>query len=61
MAQALREQGIPVELVVYPREPHGIRERQHQLDLLRRVRDWTTRWLGPGWARPGAPVDGDKA
>lgn len=61
MAQALRERGVPCELVVYPREPHGIRERQHQLDLLRRVRAWTARWLGPGWERPGAPADGGTA
>ena len=46
-AQALRERGTPYELVVYPREPHGIRERNHQLDLLRRVRRWVDRWLGP--------------
>jgi dipeptidyl aminopeptidase/acylaminoacyl peptidase len=47
--QALRAHNAPCELVVYPREPHGIRERNHQLDLLRRVREWTVRWLGPGW------------
>ena len=61
MAQALREQGVPNELVVYPREPHSIRERHHQLDILRRVRAWTASWLGPGWERPGALVDGDEA
>jgi dipeptidyl aminopeptidase/acylaminoacyl peptidase len=61
MAQALREQGVPVQLVVYPREPHGIRERQHQLDLLRRVREWTARWLGPGWEQPGVSADGGTA
>ena len=49
-ARALREYGVPCELVVYPREPHGIRERNHQLDLLRRVRAWVAQWLGPGWA-----------
>jgi len=48
-AQALRKHGVPGELVVYPREPHGIRERNHQLDLLRRVRAWVEQWLGPGW------------
>ncbi|MFT4038700.1 MAG: S9 family peptidase [Thermomicrobiales bacterium] len=52
MAQALRARDIPCELVTYPREPHGIRERPHQLDLLRRVRAWTERWLGPGWENP---------
>jgi len=48
-ARALREHGVPCELVVYPREPHGIRERNHQLDLVRRVRAWVEQWLGPGW------------
>ncbi len=61
MAQALRENGVPVQLVIYPREPHGIRERQHQRDLLRRVREWTAQWLGPGWEQPGAPAEGDMA
>lgn len=59
MAQALRERGVPYELVVYPREPHGIRERQHQLDLLRRVRDWTARWLGQGSHVPAASTGGN--
>lgn len=45
-AQALRAHDTPVTVVVYPREPHGIRERAHQLDLLRRVREWVERWLG---------------
>jgi len=43
--RALREFGVPTELVVYPREPHGIRERAHQIDLLGRVRSWYDRWL----------------
>lgn len=36
----LRELGVPVEMVVYPREPHGFRERAHQIDLLNRVVSW---------------------
>jgi dipeptidyl aminopeptidase/acylaminoacyl peptidase len=44
-ARGLREYGIPVELVTYPREPHAIRERNHQLDLLQRVRSWAARWI----------------
>jgi dipeptidyl aminopeptidase/acylaminoacyl peptidase len=48
--RALQERGVPHEYVVYPREPHGIRERNHQLDLLRRVRAWYGRWLGEGVA-----------
>lgn len=44
--RALRSQDTPVELVIYPREPHGIAERRHQQDLLRRVRGWYQRWIG---------------
>ena len=44
-ARALREQGVPMQFVSYPREPHGIRERAHQRDILRRVRAWYDQWL----------------
>jgi dipeptidyl aminopeptidase/acylaminoacyl peptidase len=43
--RALRRQRVPVEFVVYPREPHGVAERAHQLDILKRVRRWYDRWL----------------
>lgn len=43
--RALRERDVRSELVIYPREPHGIRERAHQIDILRRVRAWYARWL----------------
>jgi dipeptidyl aminopeptidase/acylaminoacyl peptidase len=58
-ARALREFGVPHEYVVYPREPHEIGERNHQIDLLRRVRAWYGRWLGED-ASPrhaGSPAD----
>lgn len=42
---ALRARNIPVEMVVYPREPHGILERNHQRDLLERVANWFNRYL----------------
>ncbi|HEX6818510.1 MAG TPA: S9 family peptidase [Ktedonobacterales bacterium] len=45
--RALREIGVPCSLVTYPREPHGIAERAHQIDVLNRVRDWYDRWLRP--------------
>lgn len=45
--RALRERHIPNEFVIYPREPHGISERMHQIDLLKRVRTWYDRWLRP--------------
>lgn len=47
-ARALREQDVPVQLVTYPREPHGVRERNHQRDILRRVRAWYDCWLKLG-------------
>ncbi|MEM8530104.1 MAG: S9 family peptidase [Chloroflexota bacterium] len=43
--RALRAFSVPTELVVYPREPHHILERSHQIDLLTRVRAWIDRWL----------------
>ncbi|GIJ70907.1 S9 family peptidase [Virgisporangium ochraceum] len=44
--RALRRFGVTHEYVVYPREGHPIRERTHQLDVLRRTRSWFDRWLG---------------
>jgi dipeptidyl aminopeptidase/acylaminoacyl peptidase len=35
--QALKLKGVPADLVQYPREPHGLLERQHQLDYMRRI------------------------
>jgi dipeptidyl aminopeptidase/acylaminoacyl peptidase len=43
--RALSRFGAEHELVVYPREGHGLAERNHQLDLLRRMRAWFDRWL----------------
>lgn len=38
--RGLRAHGVPTELVTYPREPHGIGERNHQIDLMRRMAAW---------------------
>ncbi|WP_206679629.1 alpha/beta hydrolase family protein [Rhizobium changzhiense] len=43
---ALLERGVESELVVYPREGHGVREREHQLDAWRRTIGWFDRYLG---------------
>lgn len=43
--RGLRAYDVPTELVTYPREPHGIQERNHQLDLLDRVAGWYRRWI----------------
>ena len=43
---ALLERGVESDLVVYPREGHGLRERDHQLDVWRRTIGWFDRSLG---------------
>ena len=50
--RALRRFGVEHEFVIYPRESHSIRERNHQLDLLRRTRSWFDRWLRPEETTP---------
>jgi dipeptidyl aminopeptidase/acylaminoacyl peptidase len=45
--QALRLKGVSSELVMYPREPHGLLERQHQLDYMRRVVTAFDRYVKP--------------
>ncbi|MFI9813108.1 S9 family peptidase [Saccharothrix variisporea] len=45
--RALRHFGVEHEFVIYPREGHSIRERHHQLDVLRRTRAWFDRLLHP--------------
>ena len=49
--RALRYADVPVEMVVYPREGHGIREEKHALDVLNRMVQWIDRYLG----KPGQP------
>jgi dipeptidyl aminopeptidase/acylaminoacyl peptidase len=44
--RALREFGVEHEFIVYPREGHPIKERDHRLDLIRRIRGWFDRWIG---------------
>lgn len=39
--RALRERGVPTELVIYPREGHSFHERNHRTDCM----EWILRWL----------------
>ena len=55
--RALSWYGAEHELVIYPREGHGLAERNHQLDLLRRTRAWFDRWL---LCVAVAPAQGDR-
>ncbi len=48
MYVALRTLGVETQLVTYPREGHSIEEREHQLDLVRRVVGWFEKHLESG-------------
>ncbi len=54
MFRALKVLGVPVQFVRYPREPHGIKERAHQIDLMTRLLGWYTKWLNP--EKPPTPA-----
>ncbi len=43
--RALRERNVPVELVVYPREGHGLSEKAHLRDAMERQLSWFERYL----------------
>jgi dipeptidyl aminopeptidase/acylaminoacyl peptidase len=43
--RGLRRFGAKSELVIYPREGHGIREEKHQLDVLNRLVGWFETYL----------------
>jgi dipeptidyl aminopeptidase/acylaminoacyl peptidase len=43
--RALCERNVPVELVVYPREGHGLSERGHLQDYMKRLLEWLERYL----------------
>ncbi len=44
----LRIKGVPSGLVLYPREPHGLVERAHQLDFMWRILEWFDKYLKEG-------------
>ncbi|HEY8743284.1 MAG TPA: S9 family peptidase, partial [Chloroflexota bacterium] len=45
---ALKRQGVPSELVIYPRQGHGIGEPRLMLDVTRRATAWLERWIPAG-------------
>jgi dipeptidyl aminopeptidase/acylaminoacyl peptidase len=51
---ALRAMNVPVSLVIYPGEGHGIRQPKDALDVRRRTVAWFDRYLGRG-ASKGQP------
>jgi len=51
---ALKRQGVPTRMIVYPRQPHGIQEPQLQLDSMKRNLEWFEQWvLGRRVSRAG--------
>jgi dipeptidyl aminopeptidase/acylaminoacyl peptidase len=45
--RALKFYGVPAELILYPREGHGLREEKHLLDRLNRIVAWFDEHLKP--------------
>ncbi|MBO6575666.1 MAG: S9 family peptidase [Rhodothermales bacterium] len=45
--QALRKLGVPTQLVVYPRQGHGLRVPSYQKDRYERYLEWYDRYLKP--------------
>jgi dipeptidyl aminopeptidase/acylaminoacyl peptidase len=43
--RGLKRYGAETELVVYPREGHGLREEKHRVDVLNRVVGWFEKYL----------------
>lgn len=43
---ALRRQGVPVELVIYPRQGHAVTEPRLKIDVRERATAWLLRWMG---------------
>ena len=41
----LKKNDVPVQLVFYPREPHGLQEPRHQLDKMKREYEWMSRYV----------------
>jgi dipeptidyl aminopeptidase/acylaminoacyl peptidase len=45
--RGLKRYGVETELVLYPREGHGLREEKHLIDRLARILAWYDRYLKP--------------
>lgn len=41
----LLKNGVETELVVFPREPHGLREPKHQLYKMKKELEWLEKWV----------------
>ncbi len=41
----LKKAGVTTQLIIYPREGHGLREPKHQLDKMRREMEWIEKYV----------------
>lgn len=41
----LKKNNVPVQLVFFPREPHGLQEPRHQLDKMKREYEWMAKYV----------------
>jgi dipeptidyl aminopeptidase/acylaminoacyl peptidase len=46
MYHALKHKGVPAEMVVYPRTPHGPQEPKFVLNIMQRHIDWVAKYIG---------------
>jgi dipeptidyl aminopeptidase/acylaminoacyl peptidase len=53
--RGLKWYGVESEFVVYPREPHGLREEAHLIDRLTRIVAWYDKYLRPSAASTAQP------
>ena len=56
LCNALKRQGCTVQMVVYPRSPHGLREPKLLRDAMRRNLEWFARYV-PAGAQEGPRPD----
>ncbi|HEX8077718.1 MAG TPA: S9 family peptidase [Chthoniobacterales bacterium] len=47
MYQALRSQGVPTELVIYPGQNHGLKKPSYIIDRYKRYLDWYGKYMAP--------------
>jgi dipeptidyl aminopeptidase/acylaminoacyl peptidase len=45
---ALKAQGVPVRMLVLPRQPHGVQEPKMRLIAIKSNLEWFNKWLGSG-------------
>jgi dipeptidyl aminopeptidase/acylaminoacyl peptidase len=58
--RGLEMRNVPVEFVIYPREQHGLKEREHQLDYMYRVLNWFDKYVLKGNQKKEVSTTSDK-